>query len=42
MARAEDLRFFRPGLDADALVAVVEMIVVGHLLDVAHGTSWLS
>lgn len=36
-ARADDLYFFRPGLDADALVAVVEMIVAGHLADLAQG-----
>lgn len=33
----DDLFFFRPHLDADALVAVVETIVAAHLVEIAHG-----
>lgn len=31
--RAEDLAFFRPHLDADALVALIETLIAAHLLD---------
>ena len=31
--RAEDLIFFRPHLDADALVALIETLITAHLLD---------